>query len=76
MKNTEETIAKYSINTNLFQLGSTNPKKISRPCIYKFLFFKNVSILISIKKKLYFYFSKLFKITLLKDAEYAEIDEK
>ena len=29
MQNTEETIAKYAVDANLFQLGSTNPKKIS-----------------------------------------------
>ena len=27
MQNTEETIALYANDTNLFQLGSTNPKK-------------------------------------------------
>ena len=30
MKNTEETIAKYDVDANLFRLGSTNPKKIPR----------------------------------------------
>ena len=27
MQNTEETIAKYAVDDNLFRLGSTNPKK-------------------------------------------------
>ena len=27
MKNTEETIAKYAVDANLFRLRSTNPKK-------------------------------------------------
>ena len=27
MQNTEETIAKYAVDANLFRLGSTNPKK-------------------------------------------------
>ena len=27
MQNTEETIAKYAVDINLFQLGPTNPKK-------------------------------------------------
>ena len=29
MQNTEETFAKYAVDTNLFRLGSTNPKKIN-----------------------------------------------
>ena len=29
MQNTEETIAKYAVDANLFRLGSTNPKKKS-----------------------------------------------
>ena len=28
IQNTEENIAKYAVEANLFQLGSTNPKKI------------------------------------------------
>ena len=31
IQNTEETIAKYTIDANLFRLGSTNPKKIPSP---------------------------------------------
>ena len=27
MQNTEETVAKYAFDANLFRLGSTNPKK-------------------------------------------------
>ena len=27
MQNTEDTIAKYAVDANLFQLGPTNPKK-------------------------------------------------
>ena len=27
MQNTEEIIAKYAVDANLFRLGSTNPKK-------------------------------------------------
>ena len=31
MQKTEETIAKYAVDANLFWLGSTNPKKIIQP---------------------------------------------
>ena len=31
MQNTEETIAKYAVDANLFRLGSTNPKKNIQP---------------------------------------------
>ena len=31
MQNTEETIAKYAGDTNLFRLGSTNPKQNNQP---------------------------------------------
>ena len=31
MQNNEETIAKYAVDANLFQLGSSNPKKNSQP---------------------------------------------
>ena len=34
MQNTEETIAKYSVDANLFRLGSTNPKEISGPRLF------------------------------------------
>ena len=33
MQNTEQTIAKYAVDANLFRQGSTNPKKISIPWI-------------------------------------------
>ena len=31
MQNTEETIAKYAVDANLFQLGSSNPEKNIQP---------------------------------------------
>ena len=34
MQSTEETIAKNAVDANLFQLGSTNPKKISSPWMF------------------------------------------
>ena len=56
MQNTEETIAKYAVDANLFQLGFTNPKKniqaldiisvnskLSKKTV-EFYFFKNVFI--------------------------------
>ena len=47
MQDTEETIAKYAVDANLFRLGSTNPKKNIQPLDFFF------SIL---KKKLKKYF--------------------
>ena len=47
MQHTEETIAKYAVDANLFRPGSTNPKKISSPWIFYFLknvFKKNINI--------------------------------
>ena len=34
MQNTDETIAKYAIDANLFRLGSTKPKKNSSPWFF------------------------------------------
>ena len=31
MENTEETIEKYAVDSHLFRLGSTNPKKKNQP---------------------------------------------
>ena len=44
IKNTKETIAKYSVDANLFWIGSINPKKNVQPMVFfwwgaKFLFF-------------------------------------
>ena len=34
MQNAEEIIIKYAVDANLFQLGSTNPKKKSSPAFF------------------------------------------
>ena len=38
MQNTEEIIAKYAIDDNLFRLGSINPKKKIQPLVFLCLF--------------------------------------
>ena len=78
MQNTEETIAKYIVDANLFRLWSTNPKKkITRPWMFfggrrspppkKTFFFKNV----------YTFKKKIINAQIhMIDAECAETNEK
>ena len=40
IQNTEETIAKYAVDANLFRLGSTNPKKNIPPLDFFFQYLK------------------------------------
>ena len=57
MQETEDTIAKYAVDTNLFRLGSTNPKK------NWFFFLQKCSNIFKKNKNPIFFFSKVFKFT-------------
>ena len=40
----EEIIAKYAVDATLFQLGSTNPKKIIQPLVYFGLLYRGLIV--------------------------------
>ena len=65
MQNTEETIAKYTVHANMFRLGSTNPKNISRPWMLEKIDFFLYNILIFVNEIFFssIFFSKVFKFT-------------
>ena len=89
MQNTEETIAKYAVDVNLFRLGSTNTIKkypaleyflvggeASLPTKKNFKEKKKKKFNIFTKKNVLFFFLPKSVQICMKDAEYAETNEK